>query len=135
MPSEAPGIGTELWPVLQRLDELLARAVERSAELTGVAPGTDPFRGLYLAHDDVARSLTRQPGEPLGIAAPDGYELGGALGALASQFGLSSFDIDLLVIALASEVDLRYERVYAGFGRAARACKHRHRALPLVPRM
>jgi AAA+ superfamily predicted ATPase len=113
MPPEASAVGAHLWPALRRLDELLARAVERSRELTGTTPGGDPFRGLYLAQDDVARSLTREPGEPLGIESQGKQGPGGVLAALAGQFGLSSFDVDLLMIALAPEVDLRYERVYA----------------------
>jgi SpoVK/Ycf46/Vps4 family AAA+-type ATPase len=106
-------IGDELAPALRRLDGLLARAVERTQELGAPAPGSDPFRGLYLGHDDVARSLTWPPGEPLGVQVGRQDERGGALAALGSAFGLSGFDLDLLLIALAPEVDLRYERIYA----------------------
>jgi AAA+ superfamily predicted ATPase len=113
MPAEAAGIGTELWPALRRLDGLLGRALERSRDIIGAAPGSDPFRGLYLGHDDVTRSLTREPGETLGVATAEDGEIGGALARLASHFDLSSFDVDLLVVALAPEIDLRYERVYA----------------------
>jgi ATPase family associated with various cellular activities (AAA) len=100
---------------LRRLDSLLARAVERVQELGAGAPGSDPFRGLYLSHDDVTRSLVRPAGEPLGVnsSAVGDAELGGGFASLAAAFGLSDFDLDLLLIALAPELDLRYERVYA----------------------
>jgi AAA+ superfamily predicted ATPase len=116
--ADVPAIGADLLPPLRRLDTLLSRAVERTQELVPAAPGSDPFRGLYLAHDDIARSLTRNPGEPLGVEPLDlGAEPApashGRLDALASAFALSSFDVDLLVIALAPEIDLRYERIYA----------------------
>src|SRR5262249_7928176 len=35
------------------------------------------------------------------------------LAALAQRFGLENFDADLLLLALAPEIDLRYERVFA----------------------
>jgi hypothetical protein len=100
---------------LRRLDSLLARAVERVQELGAGTPGRDPFRGLYLSHDDVTRSLVRPAGEPLGVNSSAGgdTELGGGFASLAAAFGLSDFDLDLLLIALAPELDLRYERVYA----------------------
>jgi AAA+ superfamily predicted ATPase len=103
----------ELSCALGRLDELLAAAVERVQELGAGVPGSDPFRGLYLAHDDVARSLVGPAGEPLGVFGGHAAELGGPFATLAAAFGLSVLDLDLLLIALAPEVDLRYERVYA----------------------
>jgi hypothetical protein len=35
------------------------------------------------------------------------------LAALAEMYDLSGFDLDVMIIALAPELDLRYERVYA----------------------
>ena len=104
---------SELVRSLDRLDALLSRAVAATQESSGRDPGSDPFRGLYLAHDDVARSLTRERGSPFGVAPDADPELDAPLARLAAQFGLSLFDVDLLVIALAPEIDLRYERIYA----------------------
>ena len=48
-----------------------------------------------------------------------GWELGGFRGSrqlsdgLRRAFGLSSFDLDVCVMALAPEIDLRYQRLYA----------------------
>jgi len=104
---------TELGAALGRLDALLERAVERVQELGAPPPGSDPFRGLYLAHDEVARSLVRPRAEPLATGGLAPHEPRGALALLAASFGLSALDLDLLLIALAPEVDLRYGRVYA----------------------
>ena len=80
MPAEAAGIGTELWPALRRLDRLLGRALERSRDIIGAAPGSDPFRGLYLGHDDVARSLAQRARRGAGRGGePRSGELGGPL--------------------------------------------------------
>ena len=62
--------------------------------------------------------LAQPPGEPL-LWSPDDAlpgpraDAGSRLAALAGAFGLDSFDVDVLIIALAPEFDLRYERLYA----------------------
>jgi hypothetical protein len=81
-----------------------------------------PFRGLYVSREDVARSLAQTPGSS--PFAPDmgalGDEFHGAtppahspLAALVRRFGLENFEADLLLLAVAPEIDLRYERVFA----------------------
>ena len=40
-------------------------------------------------------------------------DVGPELAWLAGAYGLSYFDLDVVLLALAPEVDLRYERVYA----------------------
>ena len=127
---------------LRRLDRLLARAV---AAMQAAVPEstTDPYRGLYIGHDEVTRLLAREPAAPgapaasggapaasgnapaapAGEAAARGVEqqeppdesgdIPPRLRWLAETFGLSRFDLDLILIALAPELDLRYERVYA----------------------
>ena len=102
----------DIFAALARLDALLRRAVDRVGEQTGVAPGADPFRGKYISHDDVARSLASQPGAPLGVAS-EPTAPSGRLTVLAEAFALSAFDLDVFVIALAPEVDLRYTKIYA----------------------
>ncbi len=104
-----------LHPALRRLDRLLRRAV---AAMQSAVPeaAADPYRGLYIADDEVARLLAREPAAP----GPDQREPSDdradappRLHWLAQTFGLSRFDLDLILIALAPELDLRYERVYA----------------------
>jgi Winged helix domain, variant/ATPase family associated with various cellular activities (AAA) len=106
-----------LLPALQRLDALLARAVTAAEAAYGTTVGADPYRGLYIGPDDVARLLARPPGAPL---LADGADTDGEpvpadspLALLQRRFVLSAFEIDVVLIALAPEIDLRYERLYA----------------------
>jgi AAA+ superfamily predicted ATPase len=108
-----------LLPALRWLDRLLAQAVA-SVPFGAEAEG-DPYRGLCLQQDEVERLLTHEPAapafleagfvpvEPAGIAADDHSPLL----ALGRAFGLSTFDLDVVLIALAPEIDLRYERLFA----------------------
>jgi hypothetical protein len=90
---------------------------------------TDRFRGLYISDAQVDGLLTGPGGpwlpEPAGAAAAerlaaleadaDAAESSGAdlrLRRLARSFGLDEFDIELLLIALAPDLDPRYERLY-----------------------
>ena len=117
-----------LLPGLQWLDGRLAAAVRAAREWYGDEAATDPFRGLHIGPGDAARLLARAPGATL-LAANEGDpgldetleepnapalgEEGSRLGWLATSYGLSSFDLALVLIALAPELDLRYERLYA----------------------
>jgi len=107
-----------LLPPLRRLDERLVAAVEAANRLFAARAAGDLYRGLTISPADVAAALGRVPGQPfLPFSAP-AAETVGSLGArrllwLQRVFGLSSFDLDVLLVALAPEVDLRYERIYA----------------------
>jgi AAA+ superfamily predicted ATPase len=117
----------ELLPALRRLDERLELATARARVAFGANAANDRFRGLYISESEVERLLGREPGAGAFHASPgsdvgdDDPDLAPApwldptspLGRLASTFGLSTFDVELLVIALAPELDLRYERLYA----------------------
>jgi ATPase family associated with various cellular activities (AAA) len=65
----------------------------------------------------VARLLARGPHELTLGPLPGGLEVGRSdvpgLAALEKEFGLVELDLALLVIAVAPELDLRYERLYA----------------------
>jgi winged helix domain-containing protein/ATPase family protein associated with various cellular activities (AAA) len=65
----------------------------------------DPFRGLYLTADMVAGILDT---EPVIVASPSAE----ALAALAANFGLTPLDVRFLLVALAPEIDPRFERLY-----------------------
>ncbi|GJG89708.1 hypothetical protein tb265_48890 [Gemmatimonadetes bacterium T265] len=130
-PAVSPDPLDDLLPALQRLDALLARAAARVPEVYGAHVVGDAYRGLYVGADDVDCLLAWPAGGvPLYAAPSDGdadLEDGRAaasepdtpdadrptLGALAAAFGLAPFDVDVLVLALAPELDLRYERLYA----------------------
>lgn len=103
---------------LRRLDVMLESAVA-SARTSG-EPGAAPsLRGLYIAPEEAASLLTRAPGAPtLGAGRVAGGSLFASplafapLASLAESFQLGSFDLDVILVALAPELDLRYERLY-----------------------
>ncbi|MEJ3746399.1 ATP-binding protein [Actinomycetes bacterium KLBMP 9797] len=72
----------------------------------------DAFRGLYVSDADARRLLDGPAGphpEPVDPAAqPDDPRLRG----LATGFGLTPLDVEILLIALLPDVDARYERLY-----------------------
>jgi hypothetical protein len=90
----------------------------------------DPFRGLYLPDDEIDRLLAQprdvqtvhdrrqEEEEKDAQAAVDharsvGADGGaGRLDRLAAACGLTGLDVDLLVTALAPDVDARFERLY-----------------------
>lgn len=109
---------SELLLALGRLDLRLERAAA-AARSFGEA-GADPYRGLYISGEEVASLLAREPCAPqFETAAPEEHlfesvrQYPSRLAELAEAHGLSCFDLDVAVIALAPELDLRYERVYA----------------------
>jgi hypothetical protein len=109
MPRETPQ-ASGLSKSLRNLDDYLLRRVSALRDQTGREPGCDPFRGLYIEESDVRLLFTdatpalRQHG-PLA----EGSNFAG----LASIYGLTARDLDVLLIALAPELDSRYERIYA----------------------
>jgi len=107
----------DLLPALQRLDRLLEKAIATASTIYGEEAMSDADRGLYVDEDEVERLLARSPGIPLFQPQVDSLpgvsEASSRLDWLKQAFGLSDFELDLVVIALAPEVDLRYERLYA----------------------
>ena len=87
-------------------------------------PGVDDrFRGLYISEDDVDRLLAAPAAGPRVAPSPQARRsdsepapLGrgaGRLDPLAAAFGLDALDTELLVVALAPDLDPRFERLYA----------------------
>src|SRR5215470_15887409 len=113
----------DLLPALRRLDHLLERAVAAAQTVYGAEAATDLYRGFYLSRGEMERLLSRDPGAPTLCnkeedegseePPPDPINNGSRLGWLMRAFGLSLFDVDVILIALAPELDLRYERLYA----------------------
>ena len=117
--------------LLQRLAVVEAR-VRRAVEhrrADDADPG-DRFRGLYISEAEVDRLLTLDRQSPT-VPPPtsdsaahlarleaeaDRAEEGGAgirLRALARAFSLDDLDVEVLLVALAPDVDPRFERLYA----------------------
>ncbi|MEV6242740.1 ATP-binding protein [Lentzea sp. NPDC051838] len=69
----------------------------------------DPFRGLYLS-DEVIEALLDSGREP--FAAFSSSPADGRLGRLARKASLSEVDVELLLVALAPDVDSRFEQFY-----------------------
>ncbi|WP_280871819.1 ATP-binding protein [Streptomyces sp. MJP52] len=99
-----------MWARLRAVEERVrhAVAVRRAAD----PDPDDPYRGQYLTPEAVARVLD----EPGGLGVP-GHEpwqppAGSVLGGLAARFGLSPLDLDLLLVAVAPDLDARFERLY-----------------------
>lgn len=110
-----------LLPALERLDQLLRRAIEITEADIGAENRADSFRGLYITQDDVERSLAGSPGEDIlfdpkaggGGLQPFDIEDDTRIVVVARAFALTPFDVNVLLLALAPEIDLKYEQVYA----------------------
>jgi hypothetical protein len=90
---------------LARLQDAVGGAVGRR-RADDPAPD-DPFRGLYLS-DDVIDHLLSEPGAVADRVPVDDCRLN----QLSVDFGLSELDVELLLVALAPDVDSRFERFY-----------------------
>jgi ATPase family associated with various cellular activities (AAA) len=110
---------SELLPALRRLDTLLERAVNGLQAQIGISAATS-FQGLFISREQVDRLLAQEPGQsPFRIVDPlptdnsDTAASPSPLDWLIQSFGLSSFDADIILLALAPEIDLRYEKIYS----------------------
>jgi len=96
--------------ILERLAGLERRIRVAVAARRATDPNPDdPFRGLYLS-DEVIEALLdsgREPFAPFVETAADGR-----LGRLARKAQLSEVDVELLLVALAPDVDSRFEQFY-----------------------
>jgi len=127
----APPLTTAADPslihVLRRLELVEARVRAAVARRRATDPETDDrFRGLYISQTHVDRLLAdgSAPAAPDPAAAKAREEIEAAADAaaqegadlrlrrLASNFRLDEIDIELLLIAMAPDVDARFERLY-----------------------
>jgi hypothetical protein len=105
-----------LWQALGRLDRMLERAT--TAADAALGSGTsEMYRGLYITSEDVRRLVRREAGAPL-LAGADpqtaaAMPVASRFPWLQQTFGLDTIDLDIILIALAPEADLRYERLFA----------------------
>jgi AAA+ superfamily predicted ATPase len=110
-----------LLPLLQRLDERLSAAVKAADRMFAARAAGDLYRGLAISPADVAAALGRVPAEPFLYLGMQAHELAEATDSLSlhrllwlqSVYGLTAFDLDVILLGLAQEIDLRYERLYA----------------------
>ena len=115
-----------LGHLLARLQALEGRVRSAVAARRGIDPAPDdPFKGLYLSNETIDRLLaTREGRDHVGIPdadldnaehEADQWEAAGAvlrLRRLQRVFGLDERDVDLLLVAIAPDLDARFERLY-----------------------
>ncbi|MFJ8845558.1 ATP-binding protein [Streptomyces cyaneofuscatus] len=104
-----------LWERLARVEERVRHAVA-ARRATDPEPD-DPYRGQYLTPDAVERILESRdafapvpsygPEQPSYVTEPDSR-----LAGLARSFGLVELDVELLLVAMAPDIDARFERLY-----------------------
>ena len=102
--------------------ERLSLLSEHVRRLVGERRSTDsdpenPYRGLYVSDDEAGR-LAGESGERAVVSEMQGWQslpvptTASRLGRVATSFGLDAFDLDLLVIALAPDIEPRFEKLY-----------------------
>ena len=101
----------DLWERLGHIERRVRLAVALRRE--GDPEPDDPFRGQYLTPAAAERVLDARdafrPVPDLGPEAPPGR---GRIAELAERFGLVGPDLDLLLVAMAPDIDARFERLY-----------------------
>src|SRR6185369_16207472 len=118
---------------LERIDFLIRAETQRSRQ---TAQEDDAFQGLYISEQELDALLAGPAGLPRWAAVPQRPEIAAALARIAHEiterkaasvrrgiefrlvemarrFALTTFDVDALLIALAPEIDLRYEKLYS----------------------
>lgn len=106
---------TALLPALVRLDQLLDLAVRSTQVLSSPVS----FRGLFIDREQVNRLLSQNPGVPrfplLNASCPEPTATidGSPLEWVAHSFALNNFEAQVILLALAPEIDLRYEKIFA----------------------
>ncbi|MFI6151198.1 AAA family ATPase [Kitasatospora sp. NPDC051170] len=116
-PDTRPDTGPDaaLWERLREVERRVREAVrERRAE---DPDPDDPYRGQYLAPEAVERILAsdaavRTAGAAAGATSAAPPPPGTRLARLADAFGLLPVDLDLLTVALAPDLDRRFEQLY-----------------------
>jgi hypothetical protein len=97
-------------PWLAWLDGAIAREIERLRARYELS--RDEFYGLYISDEQVDRLLAPEAEGVLGPDAPPAYEPT-PLGKVQSEFTLLADEVCTLVVALAPELDTKYEALYA----------------------
>lgn len=107
----------EILTYLQSLDALLKIAVTRARLLFGGDEDESALHGVYISEGEID-SLISRGGEMLGASEAVAellceFRSWSRIETLSAQFGFTDFDTAVLLLAVAPEVSLRYERIYA----------------------
>ncbi len=110
-PGAPPSPGSGMYVPLAEVEALLnrGRRVAPRLPLNGA-----PSSGLWARFRGGTPGGTsaRPPGPAPELAAADFTADSEALALLAGAFGLSAFEVGAIVVALASEIDVKYARIY-----------------------
>lgn len=103
------------------LDQVLGLAVDQQARLLGPATLLDPWRGMRLEQSDIKRLLDVNASR-WSVELPDTAGIPELLATAANgapraataakELNLSAVDLASILIVLAPDLDLRYERIY-----------------------
>ncbi|MFJ6462264.1 ATP-binding protein [Streptomyces sp. NPDC091387] len=99
-----------LWARIRLIEERVRRAV--AARRAADPDPDDPYRGQYFTPEAITRILDDPGGLDVPAHEPWQPPPGSVLEGLAARFGLSALDLDLLLIAVAPDLDARFERFY-----------------------
>jgi ATPase family associated with various cellular activities (AAA) len=105
----------DILPALYALDEMLERAVAATQAAWANDAASERFRGLYIGGAEIERLLQQTTAEstaPAAASLPDRAAACSPLRKLRELYPLTTFDLAVVIIALAPELDLRYERLY-----------------------
>ncbi|KRV50200.1 ATPase [Wenjunlia vitaminophila] len=118
-----PASDEALWSRLRQVEQRVR--VEVAARRATDPDPDDPFRGQYLTPEAADRVLADPWGPPAAAAAESAEACsagadeeallpppGTRIGQLAAAFGLLPLDLELLLVVLAPDIDLRFERLY-----------------------
>ncbi len=112
--SREPAGTDDLWQRLSRVERRVAAAVD-ARRATDPDPD-DPYRGQYLTPQAADRLLAAAPSAAASRAAPPPTSPppppGSRTARLVESFGLSPLDLDLLLVAMAPDLDRRFEQLY-----------------------
>ncbi|WP_031512815.1 AAA family ATPase [Streptomyces sp. NRRL F-5123] len=100
----------DLWERLGAVEEWVRDAVRRRR--ADDPDPDDPYRGQYLTPEAAQRILDGPGGLGMPAAASWRPAPGTVLDGLAARFGLTALDLDLLLVALAPDLDARFEALY-----------------------
>ncbi|WP_406253419.1 ATP-binding protein [Streptomyces atratus] len=114
-PADAPtAVIEELWERLIHVEQRVRTAValRRAAD----PQPDDPYRGQYLTPEAAARIMeSRDAFSPVPTYGSEPFPQsppGSRIRRLAENFGLAPLDFDLLLVAMAPDIDNRFERLY-----------------------
>ncbi|MFT3801605.1 MAG: AAA family ATPase [Burkholderiaceae bacterium] len=107
-----------LAAALDTLDEALAQAVDAQARHLGPDSLLDPWRGLRVERSDVERLLVERGPDVIDPCSPAPRIASAArriapFERMAEWLSLTDIELASILIALAPDIDLRYERLYA----------------------